>query len=148
MIILSNFTPRLSVLNVERGRNLLCEIGPLNGDREEKNTPFSGKTLATPDDAVCLKTDPFRRFFWTRVRSKSYGEWPPPPRVYRVAQKECNDIDFNDILDRILYPIQQKSMVFNQEYRWNKGSKSLHSFWATPYIESNTYLLPTSLMIY
>ena len=33
----------------------------------------------------------------------------------------------------IFYPIQQKSMVFNQECRWNNGSKSLHSFWATPY---------------
>ena len=30
---------------------------------------------------------------------------------------------------RIFYPIQQKSMVFNQECRWNNGSKSLHSFW-------------------
>ena len=35
---------------------------------------------------------------------------------------------------RIFYPIQQKSMVFNQECRWNNGSKSFHSFWATPYI--------------
>ena len=34
---------------------------------------------------------------------------------------------------RIFYPIQQKSMVFNPECRWNNGSKSLHSFWATPY---------------
>ena len=34
---------------------------------------------------------------------------------------------------RIFYPIQQKSMVFNQECRWNNGSKSLHSFWATLY---------------
>ena len=34
---------------------------------------------------------------------------------------------------RILYPIKQKLMVFNQECRWNNGSKSLHSFWATPY---------------
>ena len=34
---------------------------------------------------------------------------------------------------RIFYPIQQKSMVFNQDCRWNNGSKSLHSFWATPY---------------
>ena len=29
---------------------------------------------------------------------------------------------------RIFYPIQQKSMVFNQKCRWNNGSKSLHSF--------------------
>ena len=29
---------------------------------------------------------------------------------------------------RIFYPIQ-KSMAFNQECRWNYGSKSLHSFW-------------------
>ena len=36
--------------------------------------------------------------------------------------------------NRIFYPIQQKSMVFNQESRWNNGSKSLHSFWATLYI--------------
>ena len=63
---------------VKTPRNLLCEIGPLNGDREEKNTPFSGETSTTPFDAVYLKTDPFRRLFWTRVRSKSYGEWPPP----------------------------------------------------------------------
>ena len=62
---------------VKTPRNLLCEIGPLNGDREEKNTPFSGETSTTPFNAVYLKTDPFRRFFWTRVRSKSYGEWPP-----------------------------------------------------------------------
>ena len=48
---------------VKTPRNLLCEIGPLNGDREEKNTPFSGKTSTTPFDAVYLKTDPFRRFF-------------------------------------------------------------------------------------
>ena len=34
---------------------------------------------------------------------------------------------------RIFYPIQQKLMVFNQECRWNNGSKSLHYFWATPY---------------
>ena len=75
------FYPRLPILNLSKGvetsRNLLCEIGPLNGDREGKNTPFSGKTSTTPYDAVCLETDPFRRFFWTRVRSKSYGEWPP-----------------------------------------------------------------------
>ena len=58
---------------VETSRNLLCEIGPLNGDREEKNTPFSGKTSTTPYDAVHLETDPFRRFFLTRVRSK--GGW-------------------------------------------------------------------------
>ena len=48
---------------VKTPRNLLCEIGPLNGDREEKNTPFSGETSTTPFDAVYLKTDPFRRFF-------------------------------------------------------------------------------------
>ena len=35
--------------------------------------------------------------------------------------------------NRIFYPIQQKSIVFNQESRWNNGSKSLHSFWATLY---------------
>ena len=34
---------------------------------------------------------------------------------------------------RIFYPIQQKSMVFNQECCWNNGLKSLHSFWATLY---------------
>ena len=34
---------------------------------------------------------------------------------------------------RIFYPIQQKSMAFNQECCWNYGSKSLHSFWATLY---------------
>ena len=34
---------------------------------------------------------------------------------------------------RIFYPLQQKSMVFNEEFCWNNGSKSLHSFWATPY---------------
>ena len=37
---------------------------------------------------------------------------------------------------RIFYPIQEKSMVFNQECRWNNGSKSLHSFWATPYVNN------------
>ena len=69
---------RLPVLNVERGRNLLCEIGLLNGDREEKHTPFFWKNV---DDAVCLKTDPFRRFFFGRgcVASLTYGERPPPP---------------------------------------------------------------------
>ena len=35
--------------------------------------------------------------------------------------------------NRIFYPIQQKSMVFNQESRWNNQSKSLHSFWAILY---------------
>ena len=35
--------------------------------------------------------------------------------------------------NRIFYPIQQKSMVFNQESCWNNRSKSLHSFWATLY---------------
>ena len=34
---------------------------------------------------------------------------------------------------RIFYPIQWKSTVFNQSCRWNYGSKSLHSFWATLY---------------
>ena len=35
--------------------------------------------------------------------------------------------------NRIFYAIQQKSMVFNQESRWNNGWESLHSFWATLY---------------
>ena len=45
---------------------------------------------------------------------------------------------------RIFYPIQQKSMAFNQECRWNYGSKSLHSFWATLYRIS--YPLPYTHM--
>ena len=40
---------------------------------------------------------------------------------------------------RIFYPIQQKSMRFNQECCWNCGSKSLHSFWATLYISRQFY---------
>ena len=40
---------------------------------------------------------------------------------------------------RIFYPIQQKSMAFNQECRWNYGSKSLHSFWATLYNNFDKY---------
>ena len=32
------------------------------------------------------------------------------------------------------YPIHQKLRIFNQECRWNNGSKSMHSFWATLYI--------------
>ena len=49
-------------------------------------------------------------------------------RLIRTWWTWCQ-ITFN----RIFYPIQQKSMVFNQEFRWNNGSKSLHSFWATLY---------------
>ena len=41
---------------------------------------------------------------------------------------------------RIFYPIQEKSMAFNQECRWNYGSKSLHSFWATLYIKGKLQL--------
>ena len=44
---------------------------------------------------------------------------------------------------RIFYPIQQKSMVFNQECRWNNGSKSLHSFWATLYISTLMFIPST-----
>ena len=63
MINLSNYSHDQMSKGVKTPRNLLCEIGPLNGDREEKNTSFSGETSTTPFDAVYLKTDPFRRFF-------------------------------------------------------------------------------------
>ena len=43
---------------------------------------------------------------------------------------------------RIFYPIQQKSMVFNQECRWNNGSKSLHSF-GPPCICAHSFCAPS-----
>ena len=39
----------------------------------------------------------------------------------------------SNYLEKNILSIQQKSMAFNQECRWNYGSKSLHSFWATLY---------------
>ena len=36
------------------------------------------KGYSFPTTPKCLKWDSFRRFFWTRMRSRPSGEWPPP----------------------------------------------------------------------
>ena len=46
---------------------------PLKCDGEWKKHPFLKENV---DDDVWLKSIPFRRSFWTRVRSQSYDEWP------------------------------------------------------------------------
>ena len=92
---------------------------------------FRARTIGRrqTENSCCFET----AFGW---KSSTFWKWHCLRKIALESKRLIHtwwtwcQITFN----RIFYPIQQKSMVFNQESRWNNGSKSLHSFWATLYI--------------
>ena len=79
-----------------------------------------------------MKSGRLSRCFKSAYGGKSSTFWTEnSPRIKAPYPKLMNLVSI--YLEKIFYPIQQKSMAFNQECRWNYGSKSLHSFWATLY---------------